>query len=328
VDGVLVQEEEQVALSEFVLVDLGQRSFLEPVSNGRGGFRVTQYDPRRMTTTHSAGRHRYLIARSLLEADVVVNLPKLKTHRKAGMTGALKNLVGINGNKEFLPHHRVGGSAGGGDCYPGRSVVKRTHEWLLDCQNSTSSHLMRRALNVPARACSLLSRLLVDELGIEGAWAGNDTVWRMCLDLNRILLYARSDGTLADVPQRRVLHIVDGVIAGQGDGPLAAERFALHALLASESGAAVDLVGASLLGYDWRLIPIVREAFGASTHQLAGCAPEEVVTVDASTGVPVGADSGWPQPVAYPLGWLSAVRSAGRSERPIGRGATRLPLEA
>jgi len=34
----------------------------------------------------------------------------LKLHRKAGITCALKNLIGINGNKEYLPHHRLGGS--------------------------------------------------------------------------------------------------------------------------------------------------------------------------------------------------------------------------
>ena len=32
------------------------------------------------------------------------SLPKLKTHKKAGITCALKNLIGINGNKEYLPH--------------------------------------------------------------------------------------------------------------------------------------------------------------------------------------------------------------------------------
>lgn len=30
-----------------------------------------------------------------------------KTHRKADVTIFLRNLVGINANKEFLPHHAV-----------------------------------------------------------------------------------------------------------------------------------------------------------------------------------------------------------------------------
>jgi len=100
----------------FVLFDLGKESLLEPVTDRRDNFRVTCYDWRLLAKTHSAGRHCYLVARDVIEADVVINLPKLKTHKKAGITCALKNLVGINGNKEYLPHHRLGGSKAGGDC--------------------------------------------------------------------------------------------------------------------------------------------------------------------------------------------------------------------
>ena len=64
-----------------------------------------------------------VVDQAIIDADLVINVPKLKTHKKAGVTGALKNLVGINGNKEFLPHHRKGGAASGGDCYPGRSPI-------------------------------------------------------------------------------------------------------------------------------------------------------------------------------------------------------------
>ncbi|HXI22211.1 MAG TPA: DUF362 domain-containing protein, partial [Gemmatimonadales bacterium] len=240
--GVLVQAEDQISLSDFVLFDLGPDSLLEPVSSPKGGFRVTQYDPRKMAATHGPGRHQYLVARAVLEADVVLNLPKLKTHRKAGLTNALKNLVGVNGNKEFLPHHRVGGSAAGGDCYPGSSLVKVLHERLLDAQNLARSHAIRRALGIPVRLLSAAGRALVDTLGVEGAWSGNDTVWRMCLDLNRIVLYGRPDGTMADRVQRRILTISDAIVAGQGDGPLMPEPFPLGVLLAGDNPAAVDLV--------------------------------------------------------------------------------------
>lgn len=37
----------------------------------------------------------YLISREFVEADLVVNVPKLKTHALMGMTGAVKNLYGI-----------------------------------------------------------------------------------------------------------------------------------------------------------------------------------------------------------------------------------------
>ena len=47
------------------------------------------YNPELLGENHSAGRHRYLIAREIIEADLVINLPKLKTHKKSGVTGAL-----------------------------------------------------------------------------------------------------------------------------------------------------------------------------------------------------------------------------------------------
>ena len=44
-------------------------------------------------------------------------MPKPKCHRKAGMTSALKNFVGANVRKEFLPHHTMGSIKEGGDEY-------------------------------------------------------------------------------------------------------------------------------------------------------------------------------------------------------------------
>ena len=170
---------------------------------------------------------RYLLARDLLEADVVLNLPKLKTHKKAGVTCALKNLIGINGNKEFLPHHRVGGAATGGDCYPRRSSVKRALEYIADQRNQTTSGGRVMFWYGMTLALTRILKVKGDRLGFEGSWSGNDTIWRTRPDLNRILIYGRADGTMADVPQRRVIHLVDGIVAGHGDGPLAPQALPL-----------------------------------------------------------------------------------------------------
>lgn len=40
-------------------------------------------------------RMEYLISREFIQADVAINVPKLKTHALTGMTGAIKNLYGI-----------------------------------------------------------------------------------------------------------------------------------------------------------------------------------------------------------------------------------------
>ena len=96
-------------------VVLDQQSLLEEISHRASTFRVSDYDPKETTSKHRQGDHRYLIAGSVLAADLVINLPKMKTHQKSGVTGALKNLVGINGSKAYLVHHQVGFPSNGGD---------------------------------------------------------------------------------------------------------------------------------------------------------------------------------------------------------------------
>ena len=83
-------------MDEFILYDLGPDSSLEAITSPNSEFRVTMYNPDLLKRTHGPGKHQYLIARDVIEADVVINIPKLKTHKKACITGALKNLVGIN----------------------------------------------------------------------------------------------------------------------------------------------------------------------------------------------------------------------------------------
>jgi uncharacterized protein (DUF362 family) len=310
--GLRRAEEDRQPLDDFVLFDLGDRSLLEPITDD-GAFRVTRYDPRYMAQTHRRGRHRYLVARAVMDAQVIINLAKLKTHRKAGITCALKNLIGINGNKEFLPHHRIGGSAEGGDCYPGRSRTKRALEYVFDRQNAASSDGGQRLWKQLGRALKVPLRLQGDKLGIDGAWSGNDTIWRTCLDLNRILLYGRADGTVADEPQRRVIHIADAVIGGQGDGPLSAEPLDLGLILAAGNPAAMDLVGSHLLRYDPAAIPITAHAFDDFLWPITRFGRGDVRLVgdlgDGDPAVLLSSDR-LDYDVSYPPGWVAAAASA------------------
>ncbi|HMV84839.1 MAG TPA: DUF362 domain-containing protein [Blastocatellia bacterium] len=305
VNGARVATENLLPEERFVLFDLGEESLLEPITTAAGAFRVTCYDPRLLARTHAPGRHQYLVTRAALEADVVINLPKLKTHKKAGITGALKNLVGINGNKEYLPHHRIGGAGAGGDCYPGRSLTKRALEYAFDREHTATSSTESELWRTVERQLQRALRLTGDRLGVEGSWAGNDTVWRMSLDLNRILLYGHADGTLADAPQRRVLHVVDAVVAGQGDGPLAPQPLPLGLLLAGANAAALDWAGAQLLGYDPARVPIVREAFGDFYWPLASFAPQMVAVMGDAEAM-----KKMPVQVLHPVGWRDAAQKS------------------
>ncbi len=300
--------------SDYVLFDLGRDSRLEEITTSRSDFRVTMYDPESLRRTHDMGKHQYLVAREAIEADVVLNLPKLKTHKKAGLTAATKNIVGINGHKEYLPHHRKGSCAAGGDCYPASSVWKRYAEFALDRMNSSQNRVAGRLWNRSVWATLTIHRFLGGDGGVEGSWHGNDTIWRTCLDLQRILRDGCLDGSIADQPQRQVLHLTDAIVAGEGEGPMMADSVPLGLLTFGANAAAVDWVHAWLMGFDPRKIPLVREGFSGWPGAIANFAPESIaVWMDGQRIDFEEMTRRWPYTFRAPAGWR------GHCERPDGR---------
>jgi uncharacterized protein (DUF362 family) len=249
-------------------IDLGAQSCLAPIEGIYAGFRVTNYDPCEMRQHHHVGRHEYLVSQHVLNADVVINLPKLKTHRKVGVTAALKNLIGINGHKDWLPHHRRGSVMDGGDEYRDRNRWKRISGTLLDIEESQTNPVRRQLARAFRRAAGGLSLLTRSDPFQEGSWWGNDTLWRTVLDLNRILRYADRAGQMRDKPQRRVFAIVDGIIAGEGEGPLEPTAKPCGLVIAGQNAVCVDAVAARLMGFDYRRIPIISRASALEKYRL------------------------------------------------------------
>jgi hypothetical protein len=83
-----------------------------------------------------------------------------------------------------------------------------------------------------------------------GNWYGNDSAWRMSVDLLRIFYFADCSGTIRDTPQRRMFSVIDGVIGGDNNGPLEPDPRPSGVLLAGENPLAVDLVATRLMGFD------------------------------------------------------------------------------
>jgi uncharacterized protein (DUF362 family) len=290
-------------MERFVLFDLGRQSLLEALAEDAEKFRVTMYNPDLLRRTHAAGRHQYLIAREVIEADVVLNLPKLKCHKKAGITGALKNLIGINGNKEYLPHHRKGGGGEGGDCYSGSSWLKRGAEDLLDVANRRGPGAVQTLLGRSAAAALRAAVRLGADDNLEGSWHGNDTIWRTCLDLQRILAYGREDGMLCSRPQRRVLSITDAIVGGEGDGPLAPTPVPSGFVTGAANPAAAEWVNARLMGLDPEKIPLIRNAFERFSLPLTHFAAS-AIRVRTDSGEHAAADVGPPvRPFRPSEGW-------------------------
>jgi uncharacterized protein (DUF362 family) len=244
-------------ISEYIIFDIAKKSFLEPITKkDKKLFRVTNYDPNRLAESHSPGVHKYCITRELFKADVVISLPKVKTHQKAGITAALKNIVGLNGDKDFLPHHRLGGTGFGGDCYPGRNILRYWSELVLDFANR---HQGKLSYPFSCNLSKLLWNLSFpgNEHNIAAGWYGNDTTWRMVLDLNLIAVYGRADGTLADTPQRNLFCLCDGIIGGQGDGPLNPEPLPLGIISFTNNSMINDQAMAILMNLSIAKIPLL-----------------------------------------------------------------------
>ena len=246
-------------LSDYVIFDLAKDSYLEEITvPGKNIFRVTNYDPDRMADAHSPGVHKYCIAKDFFEADVVISLPKVKTHQKAGITGAVKNIVGINGDKDFLPHHRIGGTKMGGDCYPGGSRLRYLSELLLDKANRKQG---RKSYLFWQKLSSLLWRLSGPgpEYSLAAGWYGNDTTWRMVMDLNIIAINGNIDGTLSGNPHRKFYSLCDGIIGGQGNGPLEPEPLPLGIISFTDNSFVNDRAMAMLMGFSYFKVPLLNK---------------------------------------------------------------------
>jgi uncharacterized protein (DUF362 family) len=265
-----------------VRVNLGQHSAFSDADAVYGtesnSFYGADYNVGETNVHHQGGVHEYLFSGSALSSDIVVNVPKLKTHKKVGVTLSLKNLVGLNADKNWLPHYRFGSPREGGDAYPEPTLRRRFENRLLLWAKPRLARTELGASLVGAVKPAAAKILGETKNTIRsGNWWGNDTTWRMVLDLNRILRYARVDGSLADSPQRRTVSVIDGLIAGQGRGPEAPDRLDAELIIAGTDFVAVDIVAATVMGFDYRKIPHLLHAL--DPHPL----PLTSVDVDALT---------------------------------------------
>jgi len=180
--------------------------------------------------------HRVDLVREAVEADVLINLPRIKTHGLAGLTVAVKNLFGL----------------------------------------------------VPGMA----------KIGYHGRLQDPDAFARGLLDV------ARAAG--AD------LHIVDGVVGMEGNGPSAGDPRKVGALLAGRDALAVDVAAAALVGLDPLVVRTTRMAAEAG---LCAGRIEDVELL----GEPL-ADLTTPTPFRLPTGYSPEAQAERRT--PFGRLAT------
>jgi len=119
----------------------------------------------------------------------------------------MKNLIGVNGDKNWLPHYRAGFQAEGGDEFPRPDAYSRMRRFGAEI----ARRLLKRGVGGP-----VLRRLRAAEnaAGLggrarNGNWWGNDTIWRTTIDLNKVVYLGDRRGVLG-TPGRRVLNVYDG----------------------------------------------------------------------------------------------------------------------
>jgi uncharacterized protein (DUF362 family) len=264
-------------------VTLGRESFMDAIDQSL--LYGADYDRGQTTQAHTGHSHEYRIACEVLASDVIISVPKLKVHSKVGTTLNIKNMVGINTDKNHLAHYRIGPRSKGGDEFS-------NPRWYDRLDRRLSDYLMGRywawgkypflAWKFFLKAWKYMQPPPKDAFGF-GNWRGNDTAWRMALDLNRVLLTADKGGALQPTPVRKYFSIIDGVVGGQGDGPLHPDAFSSKVVLAGFNPVAVDWIGTMLMGLDPSRVPM----YANGVQQMREWVPEFTVDqVKVSSNVP------------------------------------------
>jgi len=244
--------------------------------SGQGRLYGASYDMAETNEKHNGMRHEYLLCRTPMDADVLINIPKLKTHKKVGLTCALKNLVGINANKNWLPHHTEGTPVDGGDQFPDARLKSRLeHSWMGTAKRWLKNRPAMSRLFVPVKKAARLVFGDTQKVVRSGNWHGNDTCLRMVLDLNKCLFFFDGAGERRTRPLR-YLAVVDGIIGGEGNGPMAPDPKPCGVILAGTHPVAVDCVAAAVMGFDFGKIPLLRHAFEMQQLGLANFEAHEI----------------------------------------------------
>ena len=249
---------------ECVTVSLDKDSSLCEIDKYYKQFAISNYDLRIMHKHHSIGRHEYLIPKIILDADVIINLPKAKTHRIAGITASMKNFVGANAKKEYLPHHRNGNIYNNGDEYPEKSILKKCQSFV---KNYTYKH--NKLIDFVNLGLRGFQKILRKNRYLKGMWYGNDTIWRTILDINKIIIYADRNGKMQRKAQRVVLNLADMIICGEKEGPLTPTLKPVGLVVAGFNQLNVDKTICQIMGFDFNKIKFIANGYKLKKYRIS-----------------------------------------------------------
>ena len=242
-----------------IVINLGENSaFYSMPEKVKRRLRITNYNPNDVYVHHLGEQNEYYISSYALEADVIINVPKPKTHRLAGITGALKNFVGISVRKEYLPHHTIGSYSNMGDESDVSGTLINAMDFCVDKKNYYQAIKEKKKAWIFLQGSRGFSFLLKPFSSYRnGGWYGNRTISKTINDINKIVYYADKNGKMQNEEQRRIISIADMVICGQGNGPLRPMPKETGMILVGENPVCFDTVIAAIMGFDDKKIPTI-----------------------------------------------------------------------
>lgn len=259
-------------------------SFFDEIIKDYKKFSIGDYDLKETKNKHKQiGEHYYLIPNTVLYADLFINIPKIKTHQKAGVTISLKNLIGINGDKSWLPHYRKGAPRFGGDEFSDdKFILKYINSKIRRLLQGKSKFfwIITKSINnkfiknyfLKDRSGNKINQNRNEVLTskkkmiMDGAWYGNNTLWRSILDLNYLLFFADKKGKIKETQQRNYLTLGEGIVAAEGNGPLNPKPRQNGLITLSDNPIIHDVCCSRLMGFDWKKIPQLRHSTELSNY--------------------------------------------------------------
>ena len=148
-----------------------------------------------------------------------------------------------------------------------------------------------------------------------GNWHGNDTCWRMVLDLNKCLYFFDGAGQRRQEPLR-YLAVVDGIVAGEGNGPMSPDAKPCGVILAGTHPAAVDCAAATVMGFEWRKLRLLKNSFALGELNFVPF-PPEAIQVISNRPAWTGPLDGLKDAFAFRphFGWVGAIEKS--AETPV-----------
>lgn len=208
---------------------------------------------------HHGQTHEYSISNTILNSNVYISIPKLKAHHKVGATLNIKGLVGINANKNYLIHWRIGFPKLGGDEF------SKPLNWL-DYLVVTVRHLLTDLLSegmyarLRDKARNTRFEIIFKDIHtlsgkhFRGAWAGNDTTWRMAADLYNVFIEDKGRWRQKQGRTMQTFSVVDGVVAGEGNGPFCPQPKQAQVIISGQNLLLVDCVSTRLMDYRLEMV--------------------------------------------------------------------------